>query len=82
MPGTPTGGTNGAVSITSSSTGSTVTVVYPADPSTTPPTPGHTDVFVSVPEWALRRFEHTMPPLRCDVTVDGSGAPVTVGSHA
>jgi len=74
------GGQNGSVSITSNSTGSTVSVSFPYQAG--PPIQAeHTDVYTSVPEWALRRFEHTMPPLRCDTSVDGSGNPTSVSSH-
>jgi hypothetical protein len=75
------GGKNGSVRIISNTTGSQVRVSFPPDPGP-PPVPAHEDAYDPVPDWALRRFEHAMPPLRVDVTVDAAGAPTLVDAHS
>ena len=72
------GGAGGAVVISYSSTGSTVSVHFPADPNTVPPQTDHTDIYVNPEPWALHALEQCLPPHRADVVVTGAGAPSTV----
>ena len=72
-----TGGKNGSCTITTTSGGTTVAVTYPEIPGD-PPTPAHTDIFETVVDPWLRRFENST---RVDVVVDENGGLVSVTGH-
>lgn len=80
------GGKSGQVEVTTSATGDTVKVVYPAIPASPGPPPNvgqsaHVDTFEE-PDWAIKRFREVVPPAEVvDVTVDGSGNPTTIKTH-
>lgn len=77
------GGTNGTVTITTTSGGSLVTVSYPAQIGP-PAQDAHTDTFNPCADPWLRSFEHAMPPLKVDVVAAGAPAnpPTSVTAHA
>lgn len=73
------GGRNGDVTITTTSTASGVTVKYPAEPG--PPAQAeHTDVFDPCPEPWLAAFRAALP-VKADVSVNAGGAPIVVTAH-
>lgn len=77
-----TGGTNGTVtSITSTASGSNVTVSFPA--GVPPPPNAKEETYSNVPQWALDAFRDGRDPRpKVDVTCDGSGNPTSVKTHA
>jgi hypothetical protein len=77
------GGTNGTItSIATTGGGSTVTVSYPPDTTTTPITPAHVEVYENVVDPFLRRFDTADAGSHLvNVTVDGTGAVNGVASH-
>lgn len=77
-----TGGTGGAVtSITSTSSGSNVTVSYPA--GVPPPPAAKEETYNGVPQWALDAFRDCRDPRpKVDVTCDGSGNVTSVKTRA
>lgn len=77
------GGTNGTVTnISTTASGSSVTVSYPADPGP-PPVPAHTETYDPVADPFLRRFESAQTgKLLVNVTTDANGAVSGVGAHS
>lgn len=73
------GGTGGTVgSIVTNSSGSTVSVSYPASVGP-PPQAAHVDIYDPCPAWALAALRSAKAcKTTVDVAVDGTGAPTSV----